>query len=58
MATPKEQKTIHGGRRQRWYQVHDDYKSIINGVKYVLVMDESGATISIPYKEARERKLV
>lgn len=57
MGTPKSQKTIHGGRRQAWYQIHNDYKSVIDGVKYVLVMDEKGATVSMPYKQARERKL-
>lgn len=56
--TQKSQKTIHGARRQRWHQIHDDYKSIIEGVKYVLVMDEQGATVSMPYKQARERKLI
>lgn len=58
MATPKSQKTINGGRRQRWHQIHDDYKSIIDGVKYVLVMGETGATVSMPYRQARERKLI
>lgn len=54
----KSQKTIHGTPRQKWYQIHDDYKSIKDGVKYVLVMDEQGATVSMPYKQARERKLI
>ena len=57
MSTPKSQKTIHGARRQAWYQIHDDYKSVINGVKHVLVMDEQGATVLLPYRQARERKL-
>lgn len=58
MKIQKSQRTIHGTRRQHWRQIHDDYKSIRDGVKYVLVMDEQGATVSMPYKQARERKLV
>lgn len=52
------QKTIHGVNRKTWSDIHPDHKNIIDGVKYVLVMDEKGATVSIPYKEARERKLI
>lgn len=50
--------TIHGVKRQSWAQVHKDYKSIINGVKYVGVMDEHGATVSMPYSEAKKRNLI
>ncbi len=52
------QLTIHGTKRQTWRTIHDDFKDIKNGVKYVLVMDEKGATVSMSYKEARKRKLI
>ena len=51
-------KTIHGVRTQVWKDIHRDYKGIINGVKYVLAMDENGATISLPYSDAKKRNLV
>lgn len=52
------QKTIHGVKRKAWADIHPDYKSIKDGIKYVLVMDENGATVSMPLKQARERKLI
>lgn len=52
------QTTIYGAPRQTWANIHDDYKSVINGVKYVTTMDETGATVLMPYKQARERKLI
>jgi hypothetical protein len=54
----KMQTTIYGAPRQTWANIHDDYKSVINGVKYVTTMDETGATVLMPYKQARERKLI
>ena len=51
-------KTIHGVGRQTWDSIHDDYKSVRDGVKYALVMDEQGRTVSMPYKEARARRLI
>jgi len=50
--------TIHGTRRKAWAEIHKDYKSIIDGVKYVLAMDENGATVLMPYKAAKERNLI
>ena len=31
-----------------WKDTHSDYKSIINGLKYVLILDKSGATVLKP----------
>lgn len=50
--------TIHGTRRKAWAEMHKDHKSTIDGVKYVLVMDEEGATVLMPYKAAKERNLI
>lgn len=49
---------IHGVPVQQWADIHPDYKSIVDGVRYVLVMDEQGATVSMPLKEAKRRNLV
>ena len=54
----KKPKTIHGGNRQKWYQIHDNYKSVIDGVKYAVVMNEQGVTVLMIYKTARERRLI
>ena len=50
--------TIHGTRRKAWAEIHKDYKNIIDGVKHVLVMDEDGATVLMPYRAAKERNLI
>lgn len=51
-------KTIHGVQVRQWKDIHKDYKSTIKGVKYVLVMDENGATCSLPYSDAKKRRLI
>lgn len=50
--------TVHGVKVQQWNDVHRDYKNTINGVQYVLVMDEKGATVSMKLKEAKKRSLI
>jgi hypothetical protein len=50
--------TIHGTKRQAWADIHDDYKAVIAGVKYVLVMDEKGATVSMQFSEAKRKRLI
>lgn len=52
------QLTIHGTKPRAWRDIHPDYKGIIDGVRYVLVLDENGATISLPYSDAKKRRLV
>ena len=51
-------RTIHGTKARSWADIHSNYKGIIGGVKYALVMDEHGATVLMPYKAAKLRRLV
>lgn len=51
-------KTIHGTKSRSWNNIHKDYKSIINGTKYVVVMDKNGATVLMPYTTAKKERLV
>lgn len=53
-----EERTIHGTKRQAWADIHDDYKATIGGVKFVVVMDEKGTTVSMQFSEARRKRLI
>lgn len=37
-------------------KLHEDYKGVVDGVKYVLV-NENGATVYMPLKLAKAKKL-
>lgn len=50
--------TVHGIPVKKWSQVHKDYKNIIKGTKYVLVMDATGATTLMPWSLAKKERLI
>lgn len=50
--------TLHGLKTRDWPDIHQDHKSIKDGVKYVLVLDEHNATVSMPFDEAKKRNLI
>lgn len=39
-----------------WKHTHPDYRGVIDGVRYILVNDKTGATVSVPLQSLHRKE--